>query len=134
MFKFGKASEKRLTRVVDELVKVARLALTKSKVDFGISCGIRSGKQQLLLIEQGKSWTVNSKHLPCHCCGMSHAIDVYAWVDGKVNWEFKYYLEIKKAMFQAAKELGVKLKWGGNWKGVKRDGPHYQTQGDLNDT
>lgn len=35
------------------------------------------------------------------------------------------YAKLAKAMKQAAKELGVPLEWGSDWKSFK-DGPHFQ--------
>lgn len=119
MFKLSKLSEKKLQGVKEPLVEVVKRALEISEVDFGISEGVRSVERQKQLYADGKSKTLNSRHLT------GDAVDVYAWVDGSVSWMFHYYEKIAKAMFKAAEELGVEIEWGGNWVSF-RDGPHFQ--------
>ncbi|WP_258866913.1 hypothetical protein [Avibacterium paragallinarum] len=39
-------------------------------------------------------------------------------VEGKIPWsERDKFKEIAKAMFRAAKELNVTIRWGGDWNG-----------------
>ncbi len=68
---------------------------------------------------QKKTTTSNSRHLT------GHAVDLAAWVDNTVSWEWKYYYQIADAMKQAASELNVSIDWGGDWKSFK-DGPHFE--------
>jgi len=119
MFKLSSHSLKKLEGVKQPLVEVVKLAITLSEVDFGISEGVRSRERQEQLFEEGKSRTLNSRHLT------GDAVDVFAWIDGYVNWNFSYYEKIAEVMFKAAKELNVEIEWGGNWKGFK-DGVHFQ--------
>lgn len=123
MFKFSDRSLKRMDGVHPDLVEVAQLALELSKVDFGVSEGLRSREKQRLMVKQGQSTTMNSRHLT------GHAIDVYAWVDGGISWDWKYYKEIAKAFKKAAKKLKVDIDWGGDWKSFP-DGPHFQLSWD----
>lgn len=124
MFKFSTRSLKRMEGVHPDLVAVAQLALELSDVDFGVSEGLRSLEKQRLMVKQGKSTTMNSRHLT------GHAIDVYAWVDGKVSWEWAEYKKIAKAFKKAAKKLKVDIDWGGDWKSFP-DGPHFQLSWDY---
>ena len=119
MFTFSTRSKKRMDGVHPDLVEVAQLALELSPVDFGVSEGRRSLEKQRLMVKQGKSTTMNSRHLT------GHAIDVYAWVDGKVSWDMEYYKQIAKAFKKAAKKKKVKITWGGDWKSFV-DGPHFE--------
>ncbi len=119
MFKLSKASLKKLEGVKKPLVDVVKRAIELSSVDFGVSEGLRTLERQKQLYEAKKSLTMNSRHLT------GDAVDVYAWVDGYVNWNFHYYEEIAKAFFQAAKELNVEIEWGGSWEKFK-DGVHFQ--------
>ena len=105
--------------VNDELADVVHLAITLTSVDFGISEGVRSRERQRQLYEQGRSHTMNSKHLT------GDAVDVFAWVDGAVSWSFDDYEEIANAMYKAAETLDIKIKWGGEWVTL-RDGPHFE--------
>lgn len=118
-FKFSKRSENNLVGVNADLVKIVRLALTLSTVDFGITEGLRSRERQKQLLAQGKSQTMNSRHIT------GHAVDVVAYLGSQVSWEWKYYKQIASAFKKAAAELNIPVEWGGDWKTLK-DGPHFQ--------
>lgn len=118
-FKFSKRSENNLVGVNTDLVKIVRLALTLTTVDFGITEGLRSLDRQEQLLAQGKSQTMNSRHIT------GHAVDVVAYLGSQVSWEWKYYEQIASAFKKAAAELNIPVEWGGDWKTLK-DGPHFQ--------
>jgi peptidoglycan LD-endopeptidase CwlK len=118
-FSLGSRSRKNLEGVHQDLVKVVEKAIQLTNQDFSVIEGLRSLKRQEELFKKGHSKTMNSRHLT------GHAVDITPWVDGAISWDWKYYTEVKRAMFEAAKELGVDLEWGGNWKGFP-DGPHWQ--------
>lgn len=109
-FVFSSASLQRFSGVDDRLVQVVRLALRKSKQDFAVLEGLRSKERQAELVRKGASQTMNSRHLT------GHAIDLVPIVDGKVSWDWQYYYPIAEAMREAAKELGVRVRWGGSWE------------------
>jgi peptidoglycan L-alanyl-D-glutamate endopeptidase CwlK len=94
-------------------------AIEISPIDFGVSEGVRTVERQHQLFEQGKSKTLNSRHIT------GHAIDVVAMIAGAANWDMANYRQISGAMKEAAKELNVDLEWGGDWTEFK-DGPHFQ--------
>ena len=112
-------SNTKLVGVQQDLVEVVYLAYTLSKIPFIITEGIRTTKRQAELMAKGASKTMASKHIT------GRAVDVAAVVDGKISWDMKYYAQISVAFKQAAKELGVSLRWGGDWKTFK-DGPHFE--------
>jgi len=114
-FKFGKTSKAKLETVNPELAAVAEAALAHSKLDFGVTEGLRSIEKQEQLVAEGASKTMNSKHLS------GNAIDIVAYVDGKVTWELQYYEEIAQSFKKAKNNLGVEIRWGGNWSGYKTD-------------
>ena len=119
MFRFSQRSYNNLAGVRPELVAVATRALALSSVDFGVSEGLRTIERQRQLVASGASQTLRSRHLN------GHAIDLVAYVDGGIRWDWALYDQLAKAMKQAAAELRVPLEWGGDWKSFK-DGPHYQ--------
>lgn len=117
--KFGERSEKNLVGVHPDLVKVMRLAIERTTVDFGITEGLRTKERQKELFDQKKSRTMNSRHLT------GHAVDVMAYVNGKGSWLWDLYEVINKAVQDSADELKVPIVWGGSWISF-RDGPHFE--------
>ena len=125
MFKLGNNSIKNLTGVDGRLVEIADLAITISRIDFGIPStgGLRTTADQAKLFADGVSKADGVNNKSYHQSGK--AIDVYAYVDGKASWD-KYHLTTSAtSMLQAAAQLGYPLKWGGNWKSWQ-DMPHYE--------
>ena len=119
MFKLSKKSLAKLDEVNPDLQKLVRNAIGLSTIDFGISEGMRTKERQKILYDTGKSQTMNSRHLT------GHAVDVYAWKDGAVSWEFEDYETINIAFSQASKLTNIPYVWGGSWKSFK-DGPHFE--------
>lgn len=121
MFKLSNNSKEKLKGVNPLLISVVEKAIELSEVDFGITEGVRSLERQQQLFNEKKSKTMKSYHLT------GNAVDVVAYVDGKVSWDWGNYEKIAKAFKEAAEELGVKITWGGDWKSF-RDGPHFQLE------
>lgn len=121
MFKLSKRSIDRLDGVHPRLVEVVKLAIKLSSVDFGVSEGVRTKERQRMLVEAGKSKTMNSRHL------VGEAVDLFAYVDGKASWDWPHYEKINEAMQEAARQLNVKITWGGSWRSFK-DGVHWQIE------
>jgi len=118
-YSLGSRSKKRLEGVHPDLVRVVERAIELTEVDFTVLEGMRTVARQKKLVAKGASTTMNSRHLT------GHAVDIGAWVDGTVRWDWPLYYKLAESMKQAAKELNVDLEWGGDWKSFK-DGPHYQ--------
>lgn len=112
-------SEKNLTGVDENLVKVVRLAAELTDLAFIVTEGLRTPERQRQLVAAGASQTMNSKHL------VGKAVDLAAVVDGEVRWDWPLYGRLASVMKEAAKRLNVKIEWGGDWKSFK-DGPHFQ--------
>lgn len=123
--KFSKASERHFNGVHPDLIAVARKTLELSPYDFMITCGLRTKGEQRILVQTGKSSTMNSRHLPGKKNKMSHAIDFAVLIDGKITWDFKYYKAVASAFKKASKLLSIPIEWGGDWKSFI-DGPHVQ--------
>ena len=120
-YHLGKQSRARLEGVHPDLVHVVKRAIEITPVDFTVIEGRRSKARQHQLVKIGASRTMRSRHLT------GHAVDLAPWVDGTVRWDWPLFYPIARAMKQAAKELDVKIRWGGDWKHFK-DGPHFQLQ------
>ncbi|WP_439291469.1 M15 family metallopeptidase [Lonepinella koalarum] len=116
-FKFSQRSEKHLTGVHPDLVKVVRLALTLAKQDFSVIEGVRTLERQKELVAKGASKTLNSRHLT------GHAVDLVPY---PVNWDkWSEFKQLADTVKQAAKQLNVPIVWGGDWTSFK-DGPHFE--------
>lgn len=108
-FKLGKRSLEKLEGVDESLVAVVKRAIELTNIDFGVIYGLRTVEEQEKLFAAGKSQTMKSKHLE------GRAVDLMAYVDGKGCWELNVYDDLCDAMKEAAKELGVAIKWGAAW-------------------
>ncbi|EGB60025.1 hypothetical protein ERJG_04117 [Escherichia coli M863] len=111
--KFSYRSENNLDGVKRELVAVVRRALELTEVDFGITEGLRTKERQKQLVAEGKSQTMNSRHLT------GDAVDVVAYMGSQVSWNWPLYEKIAQAFKQAAKELNTPIEWGGDWRTLK---------------
>jgi peptidoglycan L-alanyl-D-glutamate endopeptidase CwlK len=124
MYTLGVRSKARLRGVHPDLVKVVERAINLTTVDFTVLEGVRNPLRQMKLVEAGASQTMNSRHIP-GADGFAKAVDLGAWVDDEVRWDWPLYHKIAAAMLEAARELNVKIVWGGSWTKF-RDGPHFE--------
>ena len=115
-YKLGSRSLKNLSGVHPDLVAVVKRAIEITEQDFSVIEGVRTVKRQRELVKSGASQTMNSRHLT------GHAVDIAPY---PLSWDCEYFYPIEDAMQQAARELGVALEWGGDWRSFK-DGPHWQ--------
>ncbi len=118
-YRLGNRSKERLEGVHPDMVAVVERAIELTEVDFTVLEGLRTLERQKTLVARGASTTLNSRHIT------GHAVDLGAYVDGEVKWDWPLYHKIAEAMKQAALELKVDMDWGGDWKSFP-DGPHYQ--------
>ena len=118
-FRFSEKSKAMMMGVHPDLIAIAYRALALSPYDFGITEGRRSLERQRLLVQEGKSQTLASRHLE------GRALDFAVWIEGRITWEFRYYAQVAEAFKIAAREYGIDIQWGGDWKRFK-DGPHVE--------
>lgn len=118
-YALGATSLARLQGVHPDLVKVVKLAITRTPVDFTVLEGLRTKERQAVLFKQGATKTMNSRHIT------GHAVDLAPVIDGKVSWDWPLYHRLEPVVKAAAKELGVPIEWGGGWASFP-DGPHWQ--------
>ena len=108
-FKLSDRSLSKLAGVEEDLVSVVKHAIKVTKVDFGVTCGIRTVSEQKKLYASGASTTMKSKHLE------GRAVDLVAYIGPRVSWELNLYDDIADAMKQGAQAVGVDLRWGAAW-------------------
>ena len=119
MYKLGPRSKQRLKGVHPDMVRVVERAIEITTVDFTVLEGLRDPERQKALVDAGASQTLNSRHIT------GHAVDLGAWVGDEVRWDWPLYYRIAAAMKDAAKQEGVQIVWGGDWRSFK-DGPHFE--------
>lgn len=123
--KLGSKSKERLSTVKPELQSVVRKAFETVPFDVTVLEGIRTIDRQKELVSKGASKTMNSKHLT------GDAVDLAPY---PIDWNDKSrFNELAKHMLNAASELGIKIRWGGDWNmdGDWKDesfydGPHFE--------
>ena len=131
-FELGKTSLARLQGVDETLVNVVKRAIEISEVDFTVMEGVRTLERQRELYAQGRTapgkivtWTMKSRHIE------GKAVDLVPY---PLDWnDLEKFNKIKDAMFQAARELDVNLRWGADWDGDGKyrekgeyDSPHFE--------
>ena len=113
-FNLSSRSRGKLEGVHPDMVGVVERAIELTKIDFGVTYGVRTVEEQEKLVAAGRSQTMKSKHL-IQDSGYSHAVDVVAYDGSDVVWEINVYDDICDAFKQAAEEKGVAIKWGAAW-------------------
>ena len=108
-FKLSSRSEGRLEGINPQLIEVVKTAITLTKVDFGVTCGMRTVEEQEKLVASGASQTMKSKHLE------GRAVDLVAYIGPNITWSLNKYDELADAMAEAARKNGVAIKWGAAW-------------------
>ena len=83
---------------------------------------LRSSDRQAELFRDGKTKTMNSRHLT------GDAVDLFAVLpSGAITWVENRYIPIGKAMKQAATEHGKSITWGA----LKKYGGDFRTFNDM---
>jgi peptidoglycan L-alanyl-D-glutamate endopeptidase CwlK len=108
-FKLSARSIKKLEGVEKDLVAVVMDAIKLTKVDFGVTYGVRTLAEQEKLYASGRSQTMKSKHLD------GRAVDLVAYFGSDISWELNVYDDICDAMAEAARRNSVAIKWGAAW-------------------
>ena len=149
-FNLSQKSLDKMNDVDERLQRVVKRAIQLTKQDFMVLEGVRTKEQ--CMINYGKGRTVAecvAKGVPAQYANPSAAKvtwlnDPFAskHVSGRavdlvpypVDWnDLKKFDAIAKAMLQAAKELGVPVRWGADWDGDGKprergesDSPHFE--------
>jgi len=131
-------SRTRLQGVHPDLIRVVERAIQLSRQDFTVLEGVRTPERQKQLYAQGRTkpgpkvtWTLNSRHFVNPKTGYGHAVDLAPF---PIDWsDLTKFDAISRAMFDAAKELGIAIRWGADWDrdGKPRergetDSPHFE--------
>ena len=138
MFTFSERSLNNLKGVHPKLVAVVHRALELTPIDFTVLEGVRSQARQDELWAQGRTkpgpvvtWVQTSGTHGVQGDGYGHAVDLAPY---PIDWnDHGRFDGLANVMFAAAKELGVTLRWGGNWdmdsvihERGESDSPHFE--------
>lgn len=106
----SKLSLERLEGVDERLKAVVIECAARCRFPFNVAEGLRSEAKQREYVKQGKSRTMQSKHL------IGKAVDLYPLTMNRKEVDWSRFEDLAELMFQMAKELDVEIVWGGNWK------------------
>mgnify|MGYP003651971829 CR=1 FL=1 len=134
---FGSKSFNKVNTCHRDLQTILNQAIKLTRVDFGVSHGYRKPEEQFELYKKGRKevsggWKIEDKSKVVtyldgfekkskHNHEPSRAFDIYAFVNGKANWNKDYLIYLGGIIISASEilyEQGKtthKLRWGGNW-------------------
>lgn len=113
-YSLGAKSRAELKGVHPDLIRVVERAIQITAQDFSVHDGLRTADEQKRLVAAGASQTMNSLHR-AQSDGFGHAVDLVPFINGKLRWEWPAIYPIAAAVWQASRELGVSIRWGGAW-------------------
>lgn len=137
-YSLSQRSISNLRQVHPDLVAVVERAIQITEQDFIVIEGVRTQERQDELWAQGRTkpgpivtWTKDASSHGIGKDGYGHAVDICPF---PVDWnDISKFDLIYVAMMAAAQELGVRLRYGGDWdmdgklreKG-ETDSPHFE--------
>jgi peptidoglycan L-alanyl-D-glutamate endopeptidase CwlK len=113
--KFSKTSLARLATCDPRIQEIMKIAIVRTKVDFGIAEGHRSLADQQKYFAEGKSEKDGIIKISKHQADPSLAVDVYGYVNGKSCYSVAVLCYLAGLLNAIAVELGYDLHWGGNF-------------------
>lgn len=118
---FSQRSNERLAQAHVDLQRVFRRGLALSSLDFSIIETARTAERQAKLKAEGKSQTLDSRHVEVPAMAVDHV----PLVDGKACWDWWAFEITTDAIKRAANDLGIDCDFGIDWRGFP-DGAHVE--------
>lgn len=137
MAALGKGSLATLKGIHPSLIKVITEAIKDTPVDFSVTDGVRTTAEQKALYAKGRTapgeivtkadGVKNKSNHQVKADGFGHAIDLYPYVNGAIDFNDNgnNLPAIANHIIAVATRLGISVGWGGNWKG-SWDKPHFE--------
>ena len=147
----GNKSKANLEGVHPDLVKVINESIKDTPIDFTVFSGVRTLAEQKHLYSLGRTVVnpdgktakkpmgnvvtkadgiKNKSNHQVKSDGYGHAVDLYAYYKGKIQFNDEQSLLVIATHIKAtAKCMGIKITWGGDWTYEKQgivDKPHFQ--------
>lgn len=134
--KFGKRSLEKLNTCHEDLIKIMKVSIERSIIDFGITEGHRSLERQKKLYDEGKSRIDGISSKGKHNYSPSLAADIYVYHPSlqtrrKIAYDKVHLAYLAGVIQSTAEELYKKgevnhaIRWGANWDS---DGVIYRDQ------
>nr|DAJ49443.1 MAG TPA: L alanyl D glutamate peptidase endolysin [Caudoviricetes sp.] len=144
VYSFSQTSLDKMKKVHPKLVEVMKEAIKNSPFDFRITDGARTAEEQFALYQKGRTksgpkvtncdgYKAKSNH-QIKSDGYGYAVDifpcgilengVYRKFTSDEGYDDKKLKIISEHILKIAKEKGVNVEWGGNWK--MHDTPHFE--------
>lgn len=144
VYSFSQASLDKMSKVHPKLIEVMKEAIKNSPFDFRITDGARTTEEQFALYQKGRTkpgpkvtncdgYKAKSNH-QIKADGYGHAVDIfpcgilengeYRKFTSEEGYDDKKLKIISEHILKIAKEKGVNVEWGGNWK--MHDTPHFE--------
>lgn len=102
--------ERKLIGVHHDLEQLYLQALDISPIDFKVMEGLRTEARQKQLFKEGKTKTMDSKHLK------GKAIDIVPVIDGDISYAARDDIIFLSGLFYClANKLGIKIRVGSLW-------------------
>jgi len=143
----SEASIEKMKGVHPKLIELMKKAISNSPYDFKIVQGLRTAEYQNELYQQGRTkpgkivtkldgYNKKSNH-QAKADGYGHAVDIAVCGHYDQNGNYVKYttdaemfdnkklVEISRHVKAVAKEMGMEIVWGGDWKTLY-DTPHYE--------
>lgn len=143
----SEASIEKMKGVHPKLIELMKKAISDSPYDFKIVQGLRTAEYQNELYQQGRTkpgkivtkldgYNRKSNH-QAKADGYGHAVDIAVCGHYDQNGDYVKYMtdaemfdnkklvEISRHVKAVAKEMGLEIVWGGDWKTLY-DTPHYE--------
>ena len=146
MNQLSNSSQNKLNLAHPDLIEIIKMAIRFSVIDFGIAETARPDEKQAEYFAKGLSKldgvTRKSKHQVTKKKPLAMAVDIFAWVEGKVSYDKEHLSYIAGVIDACTKMLFVQgkihhlLRWGGNWDMDGKilldqsfdDRPHYELE------
>lgn len=141
---YGKTSTKRILTGTEDMQELNYLAMKKANdsfsefLDWSILSVYRTEKEQYSLFSKGRNsegFVISIKDVVTNCDGVEklsihQSGDATDFVpldgNGRADWNNKgAFALVACCYFEAAKELGLNIRWGGHFKGFY-DGGHIE--------
>jgi peptidoglycan L-alanyl-D-glutamate endopeptidase CwlK len=136
VYRFSQKSEERLKTLHPDMARVVRRALGFQVMDFTVLETLRDHARQELMVKNGASKTMDSRHL-ANDSGLAEATDLLPYpykVNGIDVWQDKQRFAVLAGLMYAAAAIeNVPIRWGGDWDfdgnnadSTFHDMPHFE--------